>query len=297
MIKELSLKYKSKAKSDKINKIITLILLCIGSLSVLIPFYIIMITSFKTNNESMSAGFSWWPKEGFHLDGYFNVLFNDASGGGGGMSTIVMGFLNTLKIVVPTTVIGLLVSALSAYSFAKIKFPAKNFLFSVLLMTMMIPGIIMLTPSYLIYDIIGFVDTPLPLMLPGMFGAAACVFFMRQYYFGIPTELVEAGRMDGMSHIGIFLKIMVPLSASALIAQGVLGFVGGYNDYFGPLLYLHSPEQYTLQIALKFSVSTYGYDWQTVMAGAVVALVPTLIIYVFAQRFFIEGIATTGLKA
>lgn len=286
---------KKKSRRELIAKIITLTALVIMSLFILIPFYVIVITSFKLNEESTGLNFTWWPQDGFHLDGYHNVLFNDASGASG-TSSILNGFKNTLIVVLPSAIVGLLISALSAYAFAKINFPGKNILFSVLLVTMMIPGLIMLTPSYLLYDSLYLVDTFFPLMVPGMFGAAACVFFMRQYYYGIPTDLVEAAKIDGMNHLSIFFKIMVPLSTSALIAQGVLGFVGGYNDYFGPLLYLHSPANYTLQIALKFSVSTYGYDWQTVMAGAVIALIPTTIIYIVAQRYFVEGIATAGLK-
>ncbi|MDR2202320.1 MAG: carbohydrate ABC transporter permease [Clostridiales bacterium] len=280
---------------ERAAKILTFTALTAVALLILVPFYIIVITSFKHNTESMGVVFTWWPQEGFTIEGYRNVLFSDASGGGS-LSTILAGFKNTLVIVVPATLLGLFVSAISAYSFAKIPFRIKNKMFSVLLATIMIPGVIMLTPSYLLYDMLGFVDTRFPLMVPGMFGSAACVFFMRQYYFGIPTDLVEAAKIDGLSHIKIFFQIMVPLSSSALIAQGVLGFVGGYNDYFGPLLYLQSPAKYTLQIALKNSVSTYGYDWQTVMSGAVIALIPTTVIYVFAQRFFIEGIATSGLK-
>lgn len=288
---------KHRAKKQHLtNKIKSYIALLFYTLIILIPLYVIFITSFKANSESTGAVFTWWPKQGFHFDGYWNVLFNDLSGGGRGISSILRGFVNTMLIVVPTTLFGIFFSALSGYSFAKINFRFKNTLFSLLMLTMMIPSVIMLTPSYLIYDNLGLTDTFFPLMAPAMLGSAGCVFFMRQYYFGIPTDLIEAAKIDGLGHIKIFFKIMVPLSKSALIAQGVLGFVAGYNDYFGPLLYLNDPDKYTLQIALKFCVSTYGYDWQTVMAGSVVALLPTIVIYVFAQRYFVEGIATSGLK-
>ena len=143
---------------------------------------------------------------------------------------------------------------------------------------------------------IGWIGTPLPLMIPGMFGAAACVFYLRQFFMGIPTETLEAARLDGVGYVGMFFKMMVPLSVPALIAQGVLGFVGGYNDYLAPLLYLTTPPLQTLQIALQTFVTMYNADWPAIMAGVIVALLPTIIIYLIAQRYFIEGIASSGLK-
>ena len=212
------------------------------------------------------------------------------------MPVMLRGFINTLIIVIPPTILGLFCSAISAYAFAKLRFKGKNLLFGFLLLTMMIPGTIMLTPSYMIYDMIGWTNTPLPLMIPGMFGAATCVFFMRQFYSGIPTELIEAAKLDGMGYFKIFWKIMVPLSVPALFAQGLLGFIGGYNDYFGPYLYLQDPEWYTLQIALKSFQGSYSSNVPTIMAGSIVALIPTLVIYAVAQNYFIEGIATSGMK-
>lgn len=286
---------KSRKRSKIINNILTYTILIILSLFVLVPFYVIIVTSIKTNVEATSIPFTWWPKKGIDLTGYSNVLLHDMSGGVGN-SSIIRGFKNTLLFVLPPTIIGLFVSAFAAYAFAKIKFPGNKIMFTILLLTMMLPGVIMLTPLYVIYDAIGFVNTPWPLIIPGMFGAAACVFFLRQFFIGIPDDLIEAAKIDGMNHFSIFVKIMIPLSKPALISQGILGFIAGYNDYFGPLLYLQSPDLYTLQLALKFSMGTYSNDWQTIMAGTIVSLIPTIIIYIFAQKYFIKGIATSGLK-
>ncbi len=268
--------------------------LILFALWILIPFYIVVITSFKTRIEAQSPEFTLWPKDGFHWDGYIEVLGYKA--GYSSIPVVWLGLLNTLLIVLPPTIIGLFTSSLAAYAFAKLRFKSKNFLFSVLLATMMIPGTIMLTPSYLLYDKIYWTGTAFPLMIPGMFGAAACVFFMRQFYMGIPTDLIEAAKLDGMGYFGIFFKIMVPLSVPALLAQGILGFIGGYNDYFGPYLYLTDPTMYTLQIALNSFQGTYASKWPTMMAGAVCALIPTLLIYILAQKYFIQGIATAGMK-
>lgn len=288
----LNKKKMSRTPKQIISKVIIYLVLAVFVLWILVPFYIIVISSFKTDFEAMDPKFSWWPKEGFRFDSYSNVFeMNDYS------PSVVRGFINTMWVVLPPTLIGLLCSSLSAYAFAKLRFRGKNIMFSTLIMTMMIPGVITLAPSYFIFDNLGWRGTPLPLMIPGMFGAAACVFFMRQFFFGIPTELVESAKLDGLGYLGIFFRIIAPLAVPALIAQGVLGFLGGYNDYFAPLLYLvGEPKLQTLQIALASFADNWPMSRPTVLAGAVIALIPTLILYVVAQKYFIEGIATSGMK-
>ena len=209
---------------------------------------------------------------------------------------IVRSFCNTLLYVLPPTIIGLINGSLAAYAFAKLNFRAKNIMYAVLLSTMMMPGAITLVPSFSLYDTLGWVNTPLPLILPGLFSSAACVFFMRQFFTGIPDSILEAAKLDGMGFIGIFFTIMMPLSVPALIAQGLLGFIGGYNDYLAPLIYLQSSELYTLQIALRWFASIYDKEQNNVMASTVLALLPTLVIYFIAQDFFIEGIAASAIK-
>ncbi len=290
---------KPKSKSiqnnsvNKAKKAVTHALLILFLLWILIPFYIVIVTSFKSLEEANSPNFTWFPVKGFSFEGYKRVFESPIANS---YTAILTGFWNTLWIIIPPTLIGLTTSALAAYAFAKLRFRGKNILFGVLLSTMMIPGIVTLVPSFTIYDVIGWRKTPLPLMIPGMFGAAACVFYLRQFFMGIPTETLEAARIDGLGYLGIFFRMMVPLAVPALIAQGVLGFVGGYNDYFAPLLYLTQPPMQTLQIALTTFVSQYNADWPAIMAGTIVALLPTVAIYIVAQKYFIEGIATSGLK-
>lgn len=294
---QLELSRKKKNRNARIKRIVSKVLiyfvLILFALWILVPFSIVITSSFKSEAEANNPEFSFWPKE-FTTDAYKEVFTYAA--GGEGMPVVLRGFLNTLIIVLPPTILGLFCSAMSAYAFAKLRFKGKNFLFSFLLLTMMIPGTIMLTPSFMVYSMIGWVNTPLPLMIPGMFGAATCVFFMRQFYAGIPTSLIEAAKLDGMGYFRIFWKIMVPLSVPALLAQGILGFIGGYNDYFGPMLYLRDADWYTLQIALKSFQGTYSRNVPAMMAGSVIALIPTIVIYIVAQKYFIEGIATSGMK-
>ncbi len=288
-----SLIFRTKAKRI-LNTVLTYFVLIVVALAVLLPLYIVLITSFKGKSEAMDSSFSWWPAE-VDLHGYKEV-FTYTSGSEDVVPTVIRGFINTLIVSVPSSVIGVLIAALAAFAFAKLEYKSKNVLFAVLLGTMMIPGTITLIPSYVIFDKIGWVDTFWPLIVPAMLGGASCVFFLRQFYFSIPTDLMDAAKIDGLGNFGIFFSVMLPLSMPALIAQLVLAFVGSYNAYLGPLLYLQSPEKYTLQIALQFFKGTYTTDWAVVMAGATVSLVPTLALYLFGQKYFIEGIATSGMK-
>ncbi len=288
--------YKKSKASQIAAKVLIYFVLVLYAVIIVFPFSIILVTSFKTWQDSSSLTFEWIPANGFTLEGYKEV-FSFRANPDSALPTLVRSFINTVLYIIPPTVIGLFTSSMAAYAFAKLKFRAKNVMYSILLATMMIPGTITIAPQFSIYDAIQWVDTPLPLMIPGMFGAAACVFFMRQFFSGIPDSLVEAAKLDGESYIGIFFRIMVPLSVPALLAQGLLGFIGGYNDYFNPLIYLQSSELQTLQVALRTFSTVYALKPSIVMAGTVVALVPMLIIYFFAQDYFIEGIAASGLKS
>lgn len=288
-------KMRSGKKMNIIAKAVIYAILALYALIIIFPFLIVIITSFKTWQDAVSSEFSWVPSMGFTFEGYLEVFTYKASPDSA-LPSLVNGFFNTLFYVLPPTILGLFTSSLSAYAFSKLRFRAKKWMYPLLLGTMMIPGTIMIVPQYVIYDSISWINTPLPLMIPGMFGAAACVFFMRQFYAGIPDSLIEASKLDGLGYFGIFFRIMVPLSVPALLAQGLLGFIGGYNDYLGPLLYLHEDHLYTLQVALNNIADTYERRSNVVMAASIVALVPMLIVYFFTQRFFISGIVSSGLK-
>ena len=279
-----------------VGKIVKYCILSLAALTILIPFYVIVITAFKASHAvATHIPFIWFPKFdelSFRAFGNLFTTYTISTG----KSMVLTGIINTFIIVIPNTVVGMISSSVSAYAFAKLKFKGKNLMFALLLFTMMLPGIVMLIPSYILFDALYLTDTYFPLMAPAMFGSAACVFFLRQFFSGIPDEVIDAAKLDGLSYPGIYWKIMLPLSLPAVFAQAILGFVAGYNDYLAPLIYLTSPEQYTLQIALQFFSGSTLKDLPTVMAGAVLALLPTTLIYVFAQKYFVEGIAITGLK-
>ena len=282
---------KARRRKEWLRKLIIYSGLVLFALFVLFPFAIMVISSLKHKEETI-GGFTWWPKMGLTLRGYANAFKKVASS-----TSIIEGFFNTLWIIIPPTLVGLLTSTLSAYAFAKLRFRGKKVMFGLLIATMMVPGIATLVPSYIIWDYLGVtVDAPfVPLMIPGMFGAAACVFFMRQSISTIPDSIIEASRIDGIGTLGCFVKIVLPLIKPALLAQGILGFVGGYNDYFGPLIYLKSDYQ-TLQIAVSVFSDRYSGDWPSILAANIVAIIPTVLIYIFVQKYFIEGITAGGEK-
>ena len=279
-----------------VGKIVKYCILSLAALTILIPFYVIVITAFKASHAvATHIPFIWFPKFdelSFRAFGNLFTTYTISTG----KSMVLTGIINTFIIVIPNTVVGMISSSISAYAFAKLKFKGKNLMFALLLFTMMLPGIVMLIPSYILFDALYLTDTYFPLMAPAMFGSAACVFFLRQFFSGIPDEVIDAAKLDGLSYPGIYWKIMLPLSLPAVFAQAILGFVAGYNDYLALLIYLTSPEKYALQIALQFFSGSTLKDLPTVMAGAVLALLPTTLIYVFAQKYFVEGIAITGLK-
>ena len=282
---------KARRRKEWLRKLIIYSGLVLFALFVLFPFAIMVISSLKHKEETI-GGFTWWPKMGLTLRGYANAFKKVASS-----TSIIEGFFNTLWIIIPPTLVGLLTSTLSAYACAKLRFRGKKVMFGLLIATMMVPGIATLVPSYIIWDYLGVtVDAPfVPLMIPGMFGAAACVFFMRQSISAIPDSIIEASRIDGIGTFGCFVRIVLPLIKPALLAQGILGFVGGYNDYFGPLIYLKSDYQ-TLQIAVSVFSDRYSGDWPSILAANIVAIIPTVLIYIFVQKYFIEGITAGGEK-
>ena len=299
MTESAILKKRVKEKK-KVNAgaVIGYIVLALIALTYIIPFYAIIITSFKeTNAIATATPFIWFPSLDQLSVRSYGRVFTTYTIFATGESMVLSGLINTLKIAVPVTIVGMFSSSIAAYSFAKIKFIGKNFLFSVLLFSMMIPGIILLRPSYLLYSELSLLNTFFPLMVPAMFGSAACVFFLRQFFYGIPDELVDAAKVDGLNYMGIYFVIMLPLAVPALLAQAILGFIACYNDYLNPLIYCTEEKMYTLQVALQMFSSGNTLELPTVLAASILAMLPCVLIYFFAQKYFVQGIAMSGLKA
>lgn len=262
-----------------------LFLIC-GSVLMLLPFVWMLSTSLKLEGKVFEYPVRWIP-DPIEWGNYTTVLTE---------APLIGGLMNTLIIIFPPLFIGLFTSALAAYAFAKLRFPGRDVLFMSLLATMTIPGVVTMIPTFILFKSIGWLDSWNPLMIPGMFGSAACVFFLRQFFRTIPSELEDASKIDGLNPFGTFIKVILPLSKPALAAQGILGFIGGYNDFMGPLIYINSPEKFTLQLVLASFQGYYVSNWTLIMAGSVLALVPTVILFFFAQRYFVQGITMSGMK-
>lgn len=266
--------------------------LCIMVLVVAVPFYILVVTALKNPIEANQLEFTWYPTQGIDLTS-FKELFSYGSAIG---ITMAQAVLNSFVYAIIPTVIGLFFAALSAYAFSKLKFKGRKQMYQMLIMTMMMPGCVTLTTAYIMYDLYGWTNTPLPLIVPGCFSGAATVMFLREYFMGIPDGLLEAARIDGAGKWKAFFTIILPLARPALMAQFVLGFITKYNDFLSPLIYLNKPSGYTIQVALSFLRGSVE-DKSQIASACVFALVPMLLLYIVFQKRIIDGISmSSGIK-
>ena len=203
--------------------------------------------------------------------------------------------LNTIKIVFFVVLGQLFFSSLAAYSFARISFKGRNVMFFFYIATLMVPGQVTMIPTYLMFAKAGLTDNHLALILPALFSAFG-VFLLRQLFMSLPRELEEAAEIDGCNPFMTYWRIMLPLVVPAMLTLGVFTLMNTWNDYMGPLIYLSSPEKYTMTLGIAYFKGVYTTQWNLVMAGSIVSVVPILIAYLCAQKYFIEGIAFSGVK-
>ena len=208
-------------------------------------------------------------------------------------------FLNT-SIITFTAMFGQLLScSIVAFSFARLRWSGRNWLFLVVLSTMMLPSQVTLIPTFLIFRVLGWLDTFLPLIVPAFFGGGPfLIFLMRQFFMTLSTELDDAARIDGCSTLGIYWRIILPLAKPVLIACAIFSFESHWNDFIHPLVYLQSQENYTLSLALHAFNSNYGRgtEWNQLMAASLVVMLPVILVFFIAQRYFIQGVVFTGIK-
>ncbi len=279
----LSLKQKRRIK----NGVIHLVLISL-SFIFMFPFIWMLFTALKTPAELLA--------------GIGTLLPNDPQWSNFRVAVTTVPFFLYLRnslIIVFFAVVGTLFSAtLSAYAFAKLTWPGRDTLFVIMLATMMIPGQVILIPSYILYNQIGWLGTRLPLTVPYFFGGGAAfyIFLLRQFYKGIPRELGESAIVDGAGHFKIFIYIMLPLTKPALLTVSLLTFMFVWNDYFGPLIYLSNPDHWTLALGLRGFQTQFTGRYDLMMAAAILVMLPTLILFFAAQKYFIEGITFTGIK-
>ena len=204
---------------------------------------------------------------------------------------------NTLWIGLLSVTGMTLSSAIAAYGFSRVRWKGRDALFLLVILTLMIPQAVLMSPQYLLFKQMGLIGTLLPLWLPSWFGGAFSVFLLRQFFMTLPKELDEAATLDGCSHIGIFWRIALPLSKPVLTVVALMQAVAVWNDFLGPLLFLNRDEQYTLSLGLQMYQSQHGgTPWNLVMMASCLVVLPVLVLYAFTRRFFVHGVATQGVK-
>ncbi|MBI2942226.1 MAG: carbohydrate ABC transporter permease [Chloroflexi bacterium] len=206
-------------------------------------------------------------------------------------------FLNTC-IVTGTALLGTLLSAtLAAYSFSRLRWPGRDVLFFVVLTTLMLPHQVTLIPQFIIFRELGWIDTLAPLIVPWFFGGGPFnIFLLRQFFLTIPEELDDAARIDGCGLLGVYWRIVIPQATPALAAVAIFAFQARWNEFLTPLIYIHSRERFTLALGLRLFQEQYWVDWSGLMAASTVVMLPILVLFYFAQRYFIQGIVFTGVK-
>ncbi|MEH7380556.1 carbohydrate ABC transporter permease [Bacillus sp. JJ1533] len=271
----------------RISQTILLIVLLAGSVLILAPIWWMFATSLKDMKEIMTYPPTFIPKE-WHWENYKITLEK---------APFIRYTMNTLTITTMVVIGNVLSNSFIAYGFAKIKFKGRNLLFACVLATMMIPGFVTLIPQYVLYAKLGWLNTYLPLIVPAFFGSAFNIFLLRQFYMGISNELIEAAKIDGANHLYIWWKIAMPLAKPAVATIAIFSFNGAWNDFLGPVLFLNDESLYTLQLGLQVFKGMNDTQWNFLMAGSLMVLIPVITIFFFFQRYFIEGMnITAGTK-
>ena len=261
------------------------ILIAIGLLFAL-PFYWLASTSLKTDAQIFRIPPVWVPRPVVWANFPRALRY----------IPFALYTFNTLKICLLTMTGTIFSCSMVAYSLAKVRWAGRSWIFYSLLATMILPGQVTMIPTFTIFKHLHWIGTPLPLIVPSFFGSAFNIFLLRQFFLTIPAELSDAARLDGCSDGAIFWRIILPLSRPALATVALFTFIGNWNDFLGPLLYLNDERTYTLSMGLQRFVSQHGAEWSMLMAAATIMTVPIIVIFFFAQKTFIQGINTTGLK-
>ena len=281
---------KSRRSPDQLARLVlsysALILLTVVFVT---PLLWMLSTSFKTNAEATQLPPNWIPEE-FTLESYSTIFSTGES-----QTPVLRWFLNSMIAASAHTALVLVTASMAAYALARMNFPGRGVLFATIITTLFIPTFVFLMPNYLIVDSLGWLDTLWAVIVPGAAGAFG-VFFLRQFFVSLPYELEEAALIDGASRLQIFLRIILPLSKAPLATLAVLSFLNNWNDFLWPVYVLFTAEHYTLPPGLAILQRAYGTDYAIVMAGAVVASIPVLLVFIISQKYVIQGVSRSGLK-
>lgn len=282
----MSMTVRKRRRSAALAGGISTLILLVGAIIIMIPLLWTIGMALKPNSEMYTSNF--FPTKIQWSNFYYAVTSID----------FFLYLRNTLMIVVPCLIGTVCSSALVAYGFSRYEFKGKRIWFLILLATMMLPSQVTMIPTYLVYRQIGWVNTILPLVIPAFFGGGAFnIFLIRQYMAGIPKDFDEAARIDGAGSMLIFRKVMLPMCKPVLTAVSIFTFMGTWNDFNGPLIYLYDSNKYTLSLGLAFFKGLYTSKWNLMMAATVLVMLPILILFFAAQDYIINGISiSSGTK-
>lgn len=266
------------------GRVFVYVLLVGGAILTLIPFLWTISTSLKTEAQTLSFPPTWIP-DPFQWENYPEALT---------ARPFARYYWNSVVVAVLSTIGMTLSSAFVAYGFARISFPGRNKIFLVVLLTMMLPTHVLIIPKFILFRELGWLDTLLPLIVPNLFGNAFSIFLLRQYYMTLPLELDEAAKIDGANHLKTFWHIILPLSKPALGVVAVFEFLRSWRDFFAPLIYLSSDQNYTVPLGLAAFRSEFFTEWHLFMAASAVAMAVPLFVFFIAQKYFIGGVALVG---
>lgn len=273
---------------DWVRKVGLYAMLVILTLVFVAPLVWMLSTSFKTDTEAVRLPLQWIP-ESFSFEGYQQIFDS------GSRTPVLRWLANSLLAASMHAIFVLVLASLAAYALARMEFPGKNVVFGLIVATLFIPGIIFLTPNYLMVERLGWLDTYWAISVPGAADAFG-VFLLRQFFLSLPREIEEAAVIDGANAFEIFWRIILPLSRPGLVTLLVLSFLANWNGFLWPIYVLFSPEMLTLPPGLAILQGQYTTEYPVIMAGGMIASVPVLLLFIFVQRYVIEGVATSGLK-
>ncbi|MBX8937678.1 MULTISPECIES: carbohydrate ABC transporter permease [Enterococcus] len=276
-------------KKKPVTKIVAFLFLFIMAIIWILPLLYGFFTSFKSHGEIMTSGFKIMPAE-WVLSNYSNLLVNNTS------APLLRWFLNSMFIAVVHTLLVLFVVSFSAFAYSRLNFKGKNLLFSFLLVTMMFPSVVNLIPLYKIVDIFGWVNTPMAMIVPGAAGVFN-IFLVRQFMDNIPKDFDEAAQIDGAGEFTIFTKIILPLIKPVLLVVALFSFTGSWNDFLWPSIVFNDVERMPITAGLQLLQGMYDVKPGLLMAGALIAIIPTFILYLFAQKYFLQSMSlSAGVK-
>jgi multiple sugar transport system permease protein len=277
----------SKSAQKRLSRITVWLMLIAGAILMMLPLAWMVSSSFKLEQKVFQFPPQLIP-DPFRPQNYVDALT---------YKPFDIYLRNTIFLVVMHELAIISAASFCGYGFARVRFPGRDFWFMLLLGTMMIPGVVTMVPQFVIFSKLQWVDTFLPLIVPPFFGGGAfSIFLLRQFFRTIPEELADAARIDGCSEFTIYWRIMMPLAKPALITVAIFTFLGTWNDFTGPLLYLHSPQRFTVSIGLATFRSVLYTRWDLLMAASTAMTLPVVIVFFLAQRYFVQGVVLTGLK-